>query len=151
MKLSSIILFAVVIYLSNAACPNGWELNNNNCYFLSNTMYLNWNDASNFCTSINGNLTSVKTQAEYDFLKSFAVGTSPLYPVWIGLHRDPSISSYARWIWLDDGTPANGAFFNQNTRQSDGCISWRTVTPNDGFETITCIFEQPFICKTASV
>uniref|UniRef100_A0A914PQ09 C-type lectin domain-containing protein n=1 Tax=Panagrolaimus davidi TaxID=227884 RepID=A0A914PQ09_9BILA len=145
-----IIFAATLMATIYASCPNGWELHESDCYYISNQLYLNWNDAANFCTGINGNLTSVKTQAEYDFLKSLAVSTSPLYLIWIGLHRDPSVSSYPRWIWLD-GTPANSSFFNSLPIQSDGCISWRTLSTNNGFETISCSFDQPFICKTASV
>lgn len=150
MKLLSLILFATLLLLTDGACPNKWQLNDGNCYYVSSEMFLNWADAVTFCKSINGTLTSVKSQTEYSYLKAAAVDTTPLYPIWIGLQRDPQVSSYPRWIWLD-GSPANSSFFNQNPIQSDGCVSWRTMDTNNGFETISCNFQQPFVCKASSV
>ena len=150
MKLHFLIVFLTLILSSNAGCPAGFEASNGSCYYLAVDGFLNWSDAADYCQSRNSNLTSVKTSEEYSFLKGFALDNSPLYPVWIGLHRDPAITGYARWIWLDDSTPANKSFFNKNPIENDGCISWRTLNPNDGFETISCFFEQPFICKTAA-
>uniref|UniRef100_A0AC34FT17 C-type lectin domain-containing protein n=1 Tax=Panagrolaimus sp. ES5 TaxID=591445 RepID=A0AC34FT17_9BILA len=150
MKLLSVVFISALAFAAvNAGCPNGWELHESDCYYNSNEIFRNWNDAVNFCVAINGTLTSVKTQAEYDFLKILAANASPLYPIWIGLHRDPSVSSYPRWIWLD-GSSANSSFFNTNPIEVDGCISWRTLSTNNGFETISCLFDQPFICKTAA-
>lgn len=144
-----ILLFVLFLTKIIAECPPNWLPSSDaSHYYLIPKIYLNWNDSVKYCQNLGGYLASVKNQIEYDALKQFAFDADFLYPVWIGLQKDTSVS-FNRWKWLD-GSVAIFTKFNSNSIVEKQCVAWRTLNFNDGFETIPCFNIQPFICKQDS-
>ena len=57
--------------------------------------------------------------------------------------------SFDRYTWID-GTVGGYKHFNDKDKVKDECVGWRTLNEDDGYETLPCLSDQPFICKIKS-
>uniref|UniRef100_A0A3B4FE90 C-type lectin domain-containing protein n=1 Tax=Pundamilia nyererei TaxID=303518 RepID=A0A3B4FE90_9CICH len=84
-------VFRFTGYLLNSVCPAGWQSFGGSCYWMS------WEAALEDCIARGGNLASIHTQEEEEFLALYSKGTTK----WIGLRSNPIEGGYS---W-SDGTP----------------------------------------------
>lgn len=134
-------------------CPLGWNLESkiNSCILMPK-FYLSWDDAANYCRNVTGgDLTSIFNQMEYDIIRGYGTQNSPAYPVWIGLYnrKDVSFNSY-RWM---DGGYYN--FTNWLTGEpvdpKNNCYGFKTLDSENGYKSLGCKYQQPFICRQHSI
>ncbi|XP_039674891.1 galactose-specific lectin nattectin-like [Perca fluviatilis] len=82
-------------------CPPGWTQFGSRC-FSFNFQGKSWIDAENFCKAAGGNLASVHSEEEYEFLRTFINQvTSENKNSWIG--GSDSVQEGV-WIWSDGST-----------------------------------------------
>ncbi|XP_056605468.1 FRAS1-related extracellular matrix protein 1a [Triplophysa dalaica] len=88
-------------------CSPGWTYHNNYCYFLSTERKATWSGAARACReSFNGNLVSILSKADMDWLWDFGVRK----PFWIGLNDR---ESKGRWEWVG-GEPVTYTNWRRN-------------------------------------
>nr|ACO82038.1 C-type lectin 5 [Perca flavescens] len=84
-------------------CPPGWTQFGSRC-FSFNIQRKSWTDAENFCKAAGGNLASVHSEEEHEFLRTFIKQVSGLNRrTWIG--GSDSVQEGV-WQW-SDGSPFN--------------------------------------------
>lgn len=114
-------------------CPNGWQYKSltSSCYIVPNT-FLSWSDAENYCENITGGtLVSILNQPEYDLIQSIAQSYSTLYPIWLGLYRDPSYQFIDIYRWIDNSYRLNLTKWLPNEpANSRDCFAWKTTEPS---------------------
>uniref|UniRef100_A0AC34G344 Uncharacterized protein n=1 Tax=Panagrolaimus sp. ES5 TaxID=591445 RepID=A0AC34G344_9BILA len=130
-------------------CPTGWQYKSltSSCYIVPST-FLSWSDAENYCENVTGgSLLSILSQPEYDLIQSLVQSYSPLYPVWLGLFRDPSLQFSNVYRWIDNNYRLNLTKWlpNEPSNPRD-CFIWKTTEPS-GYKSISCKYSQPFLCK----
>ncbi|XP_059166188.1 C-type mannose receptor 2-like isoform X2 [Physella acuta] len=127
-----------------------WEnRNSTNLYYMFVTTPLSWYDARDYCRANNGNLTSVTSQEEQDYL---AVHTSfYIDHCWIGLTAEREVGV---WQW-EDGSPVTYTNWDHILLQPD---TWSqeycTVMGKLNFPTwhdVHCFLPFPFVCKRTPV
>ncbi|XP_037646459.1 galactose-specific lectin nattectin-like [Sebastes umbrosus] len=97
-----------------AACPPGWTQFGDRC-FMFHIRGKAWHEAERDCLSMDGNLASVHSVKEHDFLRDYVYRVSYSYRyIWLGGH-DAVKEGF--WMWAD------GSKFNY-TR-------WATGVPNN--------------------
>ena len=82
-------------------CPTGWTANSNNnmCYKYTGNTTNDRSKAISICSSVGGNLVTIKSSNENDFVTGLSVGNS----IWLSLKRDAGSTD---WKW-SDGSLAN--------------------------------------------
>ncbi|XP_051549579.1 ladderlectin-like [Myxocyprinus asiaticus] len=95
--LRNLLLLFFIFFLQNAAaerCPFGWKPFGVQCYkyFSQN---VNWPTAEKTCQTVDGNLASVQSKMDNDFLLSLVPGSSR---AWIGGHDG---EQDGQWMWTD--------------------------------------------------
>ncbi|KAI6658953.1 Macrophage mannose receptor 1-like [Oopsacas minuta] len=103
---------------------------------------INWLDAQSSCAVWGGDLTSIATQRENNYLYTIIMSNN----CWIGLN-DRSVEG--TYTWSDDTTVSYANWTNLPTTagncieiNTDGGVSWETVNCEDNLNT--------FVCKRAS-
>ncbi|XP_056615222.1 galactose-specific lectin nattectin-like [Triplophysa dalaica] len=139
-----LVLLFLVFSVENAAaddCPFGWTPFGVECFKLI-LQEVDWVGAEKNCQSLDGNLASVRSKAQNDFLLSLVpVNTN----VWIGGH-DAEMEE--QWLWTD-GSPfdysnlCNGQ--PDNYKDSEHClqINWSS---NGCWNDNQCGIEQGYVC-----
>ncbi|XP_013385087.1 ladderlectin-like [Lingula anatina] len=80
-------------------CPKGYTEFQGSCYMFVNTL-MNWADAQRNCQASNGNLVSIQSAAEQDFLTSYALANSAQFPgngFWTG-GFDQGAKGLFKWV-----------------------------------------------------
>ncbi|XP_034727122.1 ladderlectin-like [Etheostoma cragini] len=104
------------------SCPPSWSQNNGRC-FLYVPRELDWADAEKNCQSLKGNLASVHSVEEYQFIQRMITEHTQANPLaWIG-GSDSQKNNV--WFW-SDGRPFSFTFWcagePNNQRGNQGCI-----------------------------
>ncbi|XP_028432920.1 type-2 ice-structuring protein isoform X1 [Perca flavescens] len=109
-------------YAEGPACPASWHKYNDRCFlFIPRT--LDWSDAEKNCQSSKGNLASVHSVEEYQFIQMIIKQQTHGNPItWIGGHDSPKNNV---WFW-SDGRPFSFTF-------------WCAGEPNNGYGNQDCI------------
>ncbi|XP_033980586.1 lactose-binding lectin l-2-like [Trematomus bernacchii] len=80
------------------SCPQFWSAFNCRCYKYIST-HLAWADAELHCVSLGGNLVSIRSQEEENFVKTLIKSFDPAQGyTWNGLN---DIHKEGRWMWSD--------------------------------------------------
>uniref|UniRef100_A0A1I8AD29 CUB domain-containing protein n=1 Tax=Steinernema glaseri TaxID=37863 RepID=A0A1I8AD29_9BILA len=143
------LLLALQGAFAQQSCPLGWKFRaeDSACYFFDSDRTLDWESARKFCRDTDGgDLVSIGSQAEYDFVKDQVITTRPLLLTWIGLRGNAS-------SWTN-GRSVNFTKFaspSEASKDSDFCFGWRTLKPADGWRGVSCRYAQPFVCKQHSI
>ncbi|XP_033935406.1 ladderlectin-like [Pseudochaenichthys georgianus] len=105
----------------DATCPSFWFSFNGRCYKYFNTE-MTWAEAEFHCVSQGGNLVSIHSTEEENFVKYLINSSDPTDGyTWIGLN---DIYEERRWMW-SDGCAAKYLFWHRgqpNNRRREDCV-----------------------------
>ncbi|KAK6180708.1 hypothetical protein SNE40_008709 [Patella caerulea] len=127
-------------------CGPSWEASviTNTCYMFSDKS-LNWMNARDDCRSMGGDLLSVTSKIEQNYIRD-RINEQNMALIWIGLN---DLNTTGIWRWAD-GAPLNyvtwGTGFPQ-IEKGDGrdCVSINTE--KDGWSNWDCYHSSKYICK----
>ncbi|KAG9356086.1 hypothetical protein JZ751_000930 [Albula glossodonta] len=126
-------------------CPSGWYSNNGRCFKYVATK-TNWADAERTCQNMGGNLPSVHSEAEHNFLKTLFKGISGGEDAfWLGLsdcHQE------GWWFW-SDGSKVDYLKWNTgepNNLGDEDCLH-TSFGSQKGWNDIPCKNSYAFICS----
>ncbi|XP_050958647.1 ladderlectin-like [Labeo rohita] len=144
--LRSLLLLFIVFSIGNTQvnsfgkCPYGWLNFGVRCYKIV-SQPANWIIAERSCQSLGGNLASVHSTIEQEFLLNLCPSSTYC---WIGAHDG---SHEGQWLWTD-GTPFDFAHFTpgqpDNYQGNENCLqlNWPTNRWNDA----RCTISLAYIC-----
>ncbi|XP_042257746.1 uncharacterized protein LOC121889660 [Thunnus maccoyii] len=129
---------------SASSCPPRWHLFGQRC-FAFYPVWSSWSNANSMCSQTGGNLVSLRTPEERQFVSQLAnTNTS----VWLGGYQIPQNDS---WFWSDNSTFRISSWVNQRqkeTRVGGACME---MTPKSGeLHSATCGELRFYICSKAS-
>ncbi|KAJ8398911.1 hypothetical protein AAFF_G00418190 [Aldrovandia affinis] len=93
-------------------CPEGWQLRNSKCYYIS-TENKSWKDSRSECLKQGADLVIIESKEEQEFIFKYTIDGNSY---WIGLSDS---ATEGNWLWVD-GTPLQ-----------DDKEFWMTGQPND--------------------
>ncbi|KAG7455092.1 hypothetical protein MATL_G00252710 [Megalops atlanticus] len=131
--------------MCDSSCPTGWTSFGDRCFQYVATK-MNWVDAESHCLKLGGNLASVHSEEEHQFLRELYKRNDPTEsPFWVGL---TDRQKEGTWLWSDgsevDFTRWNSHEPNNNLLGED-CV--HTNWPlQKGWNDFTCNFGFAFIC-----
>ncbi|XP_074537094.1 galactose-specific lectin nattectin-like [Halichoeres trimaculatus] len=126
------------------ACPTGWTPFGDHCYAF-HFSHKDWADAEVSCVKLGGNLASVHSKEQYDFLKTLIrtlTGGDP--QTWVGGY---DAVKEGVWLWSDGSSFADFKFWGptqpSNYRGMENCmeLNWRGAI-ND----IGCNARLHYVC-----
>jgi len=139
-------------YLWADACPAGFVVHGESCYYVANTSSAStWNKSRIFCQNLGADLAVIKSEDENQFVSHLLRNISGARAGWIGLYRKADNKFY----WLD-GRPADGNYEKWNDGEpsdSDGnedCVQLygRNSVENGKWNDLTCSKTDPVaICQ----
>lgn len=95
----------------NGMCLPSWTHYGHYCYIVYNGVEgFSWPDSEHYCKSIKGDLVSIHSRAEVEFIRN--LNYSKNHNIWIGLTRD----NHFGWAWTD--------------KTSLGFLNWAPGQPN---------------------
>ena len=106
---------------------------------------VNWLDAQSSCAIWGGDLTSITTERENNYLNTLI--TSSVGNCWIGLN-DRDVEGMYTWI---DGTTFTQPSFvtTSSNNEANDCVQ---IINDAGWESVSCLSTlNSFICKASSV
>ena len=106
---------------------------------------INWLDAQSSCAIWGGDLTSITTERENNYLNTLI--TSSVGNCWIGLNdRDVE----GMYTWIDDTTFTQPSFVTTlSNNETNDCVQ---ILNDTNWESVTCASTlTSFICKASSV
>ncbi|XP_042337206.1 galactose-specific lectin nattectin-like, partial [Plectropomus leopardus] len=125
-------------------CPDGWVRFKDSCYQYHHTAK-DWADAERTCIRLHGNLASIHSKEEHDFIQHLIHrATGKDGQTHIGGH---DTAKEGAWMW-SDGTPFDfkglwGPGQPDNAHHREHCLelNYRRA-PNDN----QCKIAKPFVC-----
>jgi len=141
----TLLLCAAIVLSEAATCPSGWSLYNNRCFSWYSPR-VTWGTAEKRCLALGGNLASIHSLAEHDFIRAMIKQKSGGYErlSWIG---GSDAAQEASWLW-SDGLPMKytnwGRGQPDNWRKNQNCmtINWRGGLWDD----LRCSYKTPYVC-----
>ncbi|XP_044040111.1 uncharacterized protein LOC122870199 isoform X2 [Siniperca chuatsi] len=123
-------------------CPPRWLLFGQRC-FTFYPVWSSWSTANDMCSQTGGNLASLHTTEEREFVRQMA---STLTPVWLGGYQAQQNGS---WLWIDDSPFRSSGWTNQTqgkTREGGACMQ---MDPKSGdLHSAPCGELRFYICST---
>ena len=110
----------------------------------ANVSGLNWENARNYCLSYGGDLVSVSSRSETDFINSHKSKAENEY-FWIGLNDRHEENVF---VW-SDGTPYDKSIYSNwlpnepNSQGDEDCVDLYPTQWNDN----SCVKEKSYICE----
>ncbi|XP_078105960.1 type-2 ice-structuring protein-like [Sander vitreus] len=109
-------------YADGPSCPASWNKHNDRC-FLYVPRTLDWADAEKNCQSLKGNLASVHSVEEYQFIQRMITQQTQGNPMaWVG---GTNCQKKTLWFW-SDGRPFSFTFWcagePNNQGGNQGCL-----------------------------
>ncbi|KAK1879916.1 Lactose-binding lectin l-2 [Dissostichus eleginoides] len=129
------------------SCPMFWTFFNGRCYKYISTR-LTWADAELHCVSLGGNLVSIRSQEEENFVGSVIKNFDPARGyTWIGLS---DTQKEGRWMW-SDGCAARFFFWStgqpDNHRGREDCVG-TNYGPVNKWNDFRCSVTIPSVCAS---
>ncbi|XP_038164152.1 type-2 ice-structuring protein-like [Cyprinodon tularosa] len=126
------------------SCPSGWTKYGSRCYLYVAASYT-WAQAEQYCVARGGNLPSVRSSTEYNWLGSYIYSRTRSYGMtWIG-GSDAQQERY--WFWSDgtpfrynswcSGMPRTSSSYNCLVMNYSACRCWLDYP---------CTYRYPFVC-----
>ncbi|XP_015249663.1 PREDICTED: lactose-binding lectin l-2-like [Cyprinodon variegatus] len=136
--------------LMRGGCPLFWFSFGDRCYKYFGSR-VTWGDAELLCVSEEGNLVSIHSQEEHDFVNLLIKNFDPIQgPTWIGLtdfHREGG------WIWSDGSKHRFSIWSQGNPNNFDGYE--HCAHTNDGsqyyWNDVPCSRTFAFVCASRTV
>ncbi|XP_039674865.1 galactose-specific lectin nattectin-like isoform X2 [Perca fluviatilis] len=130
--------------LRQGPCPPGWTQFGSRC-FSFNYHAKSWVNAETFCKAAGGNLASVHSEEEYEFLRTFIHQVTGENKVaWIG--GFDSVQE-KEWMW-SDGSPSRLATVNLTQPDNEGgrehCLE---MNYHDKWNDYVCEKKRHFLCS----
>ncbi|XP_041636078.1 galactose-specific lectin nattectin-like [Cheilinus undulatus] len=149
------LLICAVMVLNNAAdedhilkrsisCPHGWSGYRGRCFLYISTP-MTWGNAEQTCLSRGGNLASVHSFSEQNFIQSLILSLTHSYPLtWLG---GSDAEQEGTWFW-SDGTHFDFNYWDKG--QPDNYLHAHCLLMNYGgnkkFDDQPCSRTRPFVC-----
>lgn len=139
-------LFTFLIALD---CPNGWQALESSCYKVmgkfGNSKTFGWLKALRVCLGFGGNLVSITSKKENEFVYNFSSSTIRNNTAWIGLIYD---SQLARYQWID-GSSFNFSYINwpESTTSNENVTKCVKLSRKGWTLTECCNASQYYICE----
>ncbi|XP_028447517.1 galactose-specific lectin nattectin-like [Perca flavescens] len=125
-------------------CPPGWTPFGSRCF----SFYFHakrWIDAEHFCKSTGGNLASVYSAEEYDFLKTYINQvTGENRRTWIG--GFDSVKE-GLWMWSDGSIFDYKSWGRGQPDNIDGVEHCLEMNYQDNWNDDSCANVYPFVCS----
>ncbi|XP_078676753.1 apolipoprotein(a)-like isoform X1 [Branchiostoma floridae x Branchiostoma belcheri] len=122
------------------ACPDGWTGGLSSCYLFQQTLKP-WATARVDCQRRGGDLVSVNSDAEWNWILGQTLGSFPQY--WIGLHDQAGEGNF---VW-SDRSPVTVTYWNygepNNSGGDEDCAEIGGTTWNDA----PCTNQNRYICE----
>ncbi|XP_024233278.2 galactose-specific lectin nattectin-like isoform X1 [Oncorhynchus tshawytscha] len=152
----------------SSSCPPGWHRYETHCYHYVPIM-AKWPEAEHYCLLLGGNLASVHSLSQYNFLQSvIQSGANGAQRTWIGandaikvrstLFNTPETYTEGLWLWSDGsrfsyqnwgkGQPDNYIHVagNDNTNGHEHCMEMN-FGGDFGQNDAVCWIQRPFMCS----
>lgn len=145
-------------YITTAQCSARNGVRFRNWCYTSHSTTVTWNTANANCIAAGGQLASIYTLEENNFLYNLSLSTLGSTWVWFGLS---DLSANGRWIWSD--LPQINAWVNNSA--TNIYSKWNPGEPNYGFgggpncgqmvvnsntwNDAPCTMTWPYLCKQA--
>merc|ERR1712039_318540 len=118
----ALLLCAVVVLTEASKCPSGWSYYDERCFNFYASKE-NWGNAELRCQNLGGNLASVHSEAEYQFVRGVIKDrTHRDTKAWLG-GSDASVEKI--WLW-SDGLPMKYTAWDRgqpdNSRRNQHCM-----------------------------
>jgi hypothetical protein len=116
MNFRKLALMAIMLSLAATICQAGWIQwsDNGHWYTTSPDPIASWSEANAYASSLGGNLVSIQSQAENDWLQSTFFPVDP-EAFWIGFREADPVNAQEVWSWSsgEPGTwsPSNKAIY----------------------------------------
>ncbi|XP_010901909.2 ladderlectin [Esox lucius] len=128
----------------SSSCPHGWANYGKVCYQYVSIL-ASWTDAELICLQLGGNLASVHSLSEYNFLWSVLKSGGAKSPVWIGAH---DAVKEGVWLW-SDGSRFTYQKWNRgepnNSGGQENCMQMN-FGAEGGQNDEKCWFQYPCMC-----
>ncbi|KAL3046438.1 hypothetical protein OYC64_004441 [Pagothenia borchgrevinki] len=132
----------------SGSCPPGWTKLGSRCFIFKNQA-MNWASAERDCLALGGNLASIQSTTEYNFIRKLVrTATGQDLNFWAGGHdavmegvwlwSDGSKFSFSRW---GRGEPSN-------YRGKEHCMEVN-YGANKHVNDVDCLDKQPFVCSSS--
>jgi len=118
-------------------CPSGWSEFDGRCYIVKASI-ITWDAALRECLNLGGNLASIHSRAEHDFIVDLAPQN---YQYWIGGTRSGS----NEWVWSDGSQWDYEYWYQESSSASNQCIL--TYYDYGWFNTYCFDTISGYICK----
>ncbi|XP_078120261.1 lactose-binding lectin l-2-like [Sander vitreus] len=133
------------VNLLRSNCPMFWYSFNGRCYKYVATL-LTWADAELHCVSEGGNLVSIHSLEEEDFIKSLIKNFDHAQAwTWIGLS---DIHKEGSWMW-SDGSRVDFVYWNtgepNNYNSREHCVH-NNVGEDLKWNDLPCSLTKPSVC-----
>ncbi|KAI9548647.1 hypothetical protein NQZ68_007515 [Dissostichus eleginoides] len=136
----------LVVEPQQNSCPLFWSIFNGRCYKYISTR-LTWADAELHCVSQGGNLVSLNSQGEENFVKTLIKNFDPAEGyTWIGLS---DVHKEGRWMW-SDGSAVNFVSWTSgepNNRRNEDCVNINSGSDHK-WNDKTCSDTIPSVCAS---
>ncbi|XP_035985155.1 type-2 ice-structuring protein-like [Fundulus heteroclitus] len=126
------------------SCPGGWTRYGSRCFYYVGASYT-WAQAEHYCVARGGNLASVRSSSEYNWLRSYI--------------QSKDCSSKMTWIGGSDGEQERNWFWSDGSRflfrnwcssrpsssRSLNCLAMNYSSRKCGID-YPCSYRYPFVC-----
>ena len=142
--------FNLLTFLLALDCPDGWQALESSCYKVmgtfGNSRTFGWLKALRVCLGFGGNLVSITSKKEQEFVYNFSSSTIRNNTVWIGLIYD---SQLARYQWIDGSSFNNFSSVNwlESTTSNDNVTKCVELSRKGWNLTECCKASQYYICE----
>ena len=131
-------------------CPDGWKTSESSCYKVvgtfGNSQTFGWLKALRVCSGFGGNLVSITSEKEKEFVYNLFSSTIGNNSAWVGLMYN---SQLGRYQWIDGSSFHNFLFINllgstTSSEKENKCVE----LSRKGWKLTECCKEnQYYICE----
>ncbi|XP_061442124.1 macrophage mannose receptor 1-like [Rhineura floridana] len=123
-------------------CQKGWKRYGFYCYLIGQTS-VTFSEATTFCETKKGSLTSVENRYEQAYLTSLVGLRSEKY-FWIGLS---DVKQPGTFNWTNGDSVLFTHWNSRMPGHNPGCVAMRTGAAAGLWDVVSCEEKAPFICK----
>ena len=144
------IFFNLFTFLLALDCPDGWQALESSCYKVmgrfGNSQTFGWLKALRVCLGFGGNLVSITSEKEKEFVDGISFSTIRNNTTWIGLTYD---SQLGRYQWIDGSSFNNFSSINwlESTTSNENVTKCVELSKKGWNLTECCKASQYFICE----